>query len=401
MLVEVYFLDPAIFVNKVMFISIFLAIAVDKLSEVKSLEEDTMEETEKLLERRKEREEQISALKNPNEPQIQRRTIRRVVKYLADNPAERVKQLHRSEALKKMRKRPLTVQLDLKRGSSLITPSGSAIDPHRSSYHRSTSDSAVNPSISEKESESCVASAAVGGAGESSVAALPPGVSSRKQRNPLRLMKRTSDYFEMQKMRLGSLPSSSTSQSAHSSVSSFVEIETSRPHDHDVSRKPLSASTAEDSVFDMQPHTILRERHFSVTSTPESSKSHVHDHPLCVSYERTQSYPSSGVHTSEIEVNDSYSMVTNTLGGGGGGGNQGGALVVSWLRLMLSTWSCHVRVPPVSGHFSLSPQCLTSVPWSSLSSTLSNGISPHPSERCEAVGPGIWLYLPQAISGPC
>lgn len=297
-----------------MLISIFLAIAVDKLSEVKSLEEDTIEETEKLMERRKEREEQISALKNPNEPQIQRRTIRRVVKYLADNPAERVKQLYWSEALKKKRR----FELDLKRGSSLITPSGSALDTHKSSYHRSTSDSAVNPSISEKDGESYVTSATSGAASESFVASPPSRVSIKKQQNPLRLMKRTSGYFERQKVRLGGLPSSSASQSTHSSVSS-LDVETSCSSDHDVSRKPQSASIAEDSVFDMQPHTTLRERHFSVASTPESSKSHVHDHPLCVSYERTQSYPGFGVRTSDIEVLSILYllMLTNPWGGGG------------------------------------------------------------------------------------
>ena len=312
-----------------MLISIFLAIAVDKLSEVKSLEEDTIEETEKLLERRKEREEQISALKNPNEPQIQRRTIRRVVKYLADNPAERVKQLHWSEALKKKRRRPLTFQLDLKRGSSLITPSGSAVDTHKSSYqiHRSTSDSAV---ISEKDSESYAASATSGATGESFLATPPSGVSTQKQRNPLRLMKRTSGYFERQKMHLGGLPSSSASQeSTHSSVSSSVDSEISYSGDHDVSHKPQSAPTAEDSVFDMQPHTVVRERQFSVASTPESSKSHVHDHPLCVSHERTQSYPGSGVRTSDIEVlSILYSLMlsyTVCLGGGGGLGRWWGS----------------------------------------------------------------------------
>ena len=41
-----------------------------------------------------------------------------------------------------------------------------------------------------------------------------------------------------------------------------------------------------------------------------------------------------------------------------------GVMIVSQLRLVLLTWSRMVRVPPVSGHFSLS-LCLTSVPWSS------------------------------------
>ena len=284
-----------------MLVSIFLAISVDKLSEVRSLEEDTMEETEKLLERRREREEQICALKNPNEPQIQRRTIRRVMRYLADNPAERVKQLHLVEAQRRKRKGPLTFRLDLKRGSSLINPPGSAIDPDR--YRRSTSDSAVTPSVTEKERESVAASGTSGAVGETSVVSQPPGVSIRKQRNPLRLMKRTSGYFERQKMRLGGWQSSSAS---HSSVSSSVESEASGSVDRDVSYQLATRASVSDSVFDIEPHAARTERHLSVASTPESSRSGVRpDHPLMVSYERTQSFPGSGVRASEAEVNTS------------------------------------------------------------------------------------------------
>ena len=75
---------------------------------------------------------------------------------------------------------------------------------------------------------------------------------------------------------------------------------------------------------------------------------------------------------------------------------------VSWLRLVLPTWSCRFRVPPVSELFSLSP-CLTSMPWSSLSSTPSNEEVFHRILRrgCKAVGPGgpgsISLKLYQAL----
>ena len=73
-----------------------------------------------------------------------------------------------------------------------------------------------------------------------------------------------------------------------------------------------------------------------------------------------------------------------------------------WLRLMLTTWSRRVQVPPVSGNFSLSLY-FTSMPWSSLSSTPSNEeVFHHIFQRgCKAVspeGPGsISLRLFQAL----
>ena len=285
----------------------FLAIAVDKLSEVRSLEEDTMEETEKLLERRKEREEQISALKNPNEPQVQRRTIRRVMRYLADNPAERLKQL---EAQRKKKRRQLPFQLDIKRGTSMINPPDSILSGHSSeqSYHRSTSDSAVAITpIAQKETEAVSISPSGvpvpgPGSGRQSIVSLSSTVSSApKQRNPLRLMKRRSDYFDKQKMRLGGWPASSESQSARSSFAS-VASQASGSIDRRTSRGQATVSVDEDSVFDGDTETPSKftERHLSVASTPESSKTIQDRHPLMVSYERTQSSP--GDIATPIEV---------------------------------------------------------------------------------------------------
>ena len=75
-------------------------------------------------------------------------------------------------------------------------------------------------------------------------------------------------------------------------------------------------------------------------------------------------------------------------GCGWGGGEEGRALVFSWLRLVLPTWSCRVWVPPVSEKFSLS-LCLASIPWGSLSSTSSNEEVFHHIllRQCKAVGP--------------
>ena len=263
-----------------------------------------MEETEKLRERRKEREEQISALKNPNQPQVQRRTIRRVMRYLADNPAERLKQFHNVEAQRKRKKRQLNF-LDLKRGTSLINTPGAILSGHSSelSYHRSISDSAASTPVTlkEKEAESVHvpthsdAPVAGQGSGRPSVISLGSSISSApKQRNPLRLMKRRSDYFDRQKMRLGGWPTNSGSgtQSTRSSFASSVESQASGSINRRTSQGQATVSV-EESVFygDSGTHSRETERHFSVASTPESGKTVKDHHPLMVSYERTQSSP--------------------------------------------------------------------------------------------------------------
>ena len=303
----------------------FLAIAVDKLSEVRSLEEDTMEETEKLRERRKEREEQICALKNPNQPQIQRRTIRRVMRYLADNPAERLKQLHNIEGQRRKRKKQLTF-LDLKRGASLINP---PLSGHSSEvlYRRSVSDSVAGSPITLKEREAeavhsiiptpsdapSQGGGAVAGQGSArpSVISLASTASSvPKQRNPLRLMKRRSDYFDKQKMRLGGWPTGSGSgtQSMRSSfASSVVESQASDSIDRRTSQgQATTVSVDEDSVFNgdggAQSRAAAAERLFSVASTPESAKLVKDHHPLMVSYERTQSSPGDISAVSQIYI---------------------------------------------------------------------------------------------------
>ena len=272
-----------------------------------------MEETEKLRERRKEREEQISALKNPNQPQVQRRTIRRVMRYLADNPAGRLKQLHSVEAQRKKKKRQLTF-LDLKRGTSLIhTPGAIPSGQPSDSYHRSISDSVVGTPVTLKESEAeavhipARSDAPVAGqrSGRPSAISLGSSVSSApKQRNPLRLMKRRSDYFDRQKMRLGGWPTNSGSgtQSTRSSFASSVESRASASISRRTSQGQATVSVEEDSVFDGDTgaHSRVTERHFSVASTPESGKAVKDHHPLMVSYERTQSSPGDFLTPTEV-----------------------------------------------------------------------------------------------------
>ena len=62
----------------VIFVNVFLAIAVDKLSEINAVKEDMTLRTEQQEEKRKERKEQLDALKNPTRPQKLRQTLQRV-----------------------------------------------------------------------------------------------------------------------------------------------------------------------------------------------------------------------------------------------------------------------------------------------------------------------------------
>ena len=74
----------------VILVNVFLALSVEKLSEIRDLEEDESKEKESEEKERKERKEQISALKNPK-VEVRRRTIRRILRLQASNPRERLK----------------------------------------------------------------------------------------------------------------------------------------------------------------------------------------------------------------------------------------------------------------------------------------------------------------------
>lgn len=65
---------------------------VDKLSEVRSAEEDKIKEIEEQEKERKQRHDQITALRCPEE-NIRQRTIRRLIRFQAHNPAERARAL--------------------------------------------------------------------------------------------------------------------------------------------------------------------------------------------------------------------------------------------------------------------------------------------------------------------
>lgn len=163
----------------VVLVQVFLALAVGKLSEVRALEEDTVKETEMRDEIRKAREEQIHALKNPEEPQVRRRTLRSAIRFYVDNPSQR------TGAIPKRYWRQVSQPVPRKDAARKISS-----ESPRGAYLRSVSAPSVTSQVNEGE------------VGNTDGAEAAP-VQRRKLSNPLRLIKRRSDYFDQQKVRLG------------------------------------------------------------------------------------------------------------------------------------------------------------------------------------------------------
>lgn len=125
--------------------NIFLAIAIDKLSEVNSVKEDSSHRSEQREEQRREREEQLLALKNPTQPSSLSQTLRRVlVFYSANLKQQEEQQLTRRKRSRRARG-SLTIPLP-KTDRSISMPHTMA-DIRRQSYasSRAASDP-VSPS---------------------------------------------------------------------------------------------------------------------------------------------------------------------------------------------------------------------------------------------------------------
>ena len=174
--------------------SVFLAIAVDKLSEARSLEEDSVQQVEKMEEMRKVRKEQLQALRNPEESHAHRRTLKRAIRFYSSNPQQRTKpgqgQLSRRSLWHQI---SFPVERALRRGGTLLQKT----DPSRE-YSRSVSSPSyipVPPNLDDKPSVSEAATS------------VPPSDSQphtpSSRTNPLKLVRHTSDYFDRQKARLG------------------------------------------------------------------------------------------------------------------------------------------------------------------------------------------------------
>ncbi len=135
--------------------------SVDKLSEVRSLESDSAEEHQKKEKQRNETKQYISDLKK--EPVVKRQTIRRARKHISGSFAENVTvKQHRRKFSLKFRRNGREL-------SSSPSDWGSPVESREMSRSPVESPAKKKPSV--------------------------------KPRNPLRLMKQRSEFFEQQKLR--------------------------------------------------------------------------------------------------------------------------------------------------------------------------------------------------------
>ena len=86
--VLVIFLNPLRWLS-VILVNAFLALSVEKLSEIRDLEEDQSKEKESEEKERRQRTDKLTALRDPKF-EIRRRTIRQMIKFQSSNPKERV-----------------------------------------------------------------------------------------------------------------------------------------------------------------------------------------------------------------------------------------------------------------------------------------------------------------------
>ena len=270
----------------VVLVTIFLAIVVDKLSEVRSLEEDFAKQNAKRKEERKAREEHINALK-VDEPQVRRTTIRRAMKYLSDNPTVRARAVQEPG-------RKLWQQTSLPAGS-VSKKRTSLFQPHSDKPPKTMSVPLIDTPIHLRE-EPGVQSGDTGRTVRSrrqQSGDTGQTVCSRRQRNPLRLIRPTSGYFEMQnKRRKGG-------SSVIASIPPHTKPTTTRENTTAVStnQQPSAAS-----VFVFPPS--VEEAQHSATSTPASASvvpSSTAPQKMDLPYERTQSLPAGTPSTSESE----------------------------------------------------------------------------------------------------
>ncbi len=262
----------------VILVSVFLAIAVDKLSEIRSLEELHVEEHEKMAEERKARKERIHALKDTSEPLLHRRTLRRVLKFYSNNPSQRTR-------AGSARKHGWQYQLSLRNRSDL------QLDPSSPSKFRRSASVPVGSTSSFEDSEN-----------QESRVRFRERVAPKLQ-NPLRLVRRTSSYFGRQ-ARLerggggGGGGGSETTSAADKErrTSSLKSARTTGTAA--LASGPNSGRDSDVFVFtDIDtPPTYITKRHVSSPdgrSFPQAST----DQP----YERTQSFPGGSPGASMME----------------------------------------------------------------------------------------------------
>ena len=163
----------------------FLALAVDNLSEVRDLEEEKEVDENLALNERKKRNEQINALKD-SKPEIRRRTIRHLLQFESHNPAERSRALKEGGKSRKWWKQISLPQF--RQDSQKIDFHRSISSPPHSSISRTRTDGRKMSIIEEEKTPDDVFS--------TSPKSLTSNQGTIKRINPLSYVRGSSEYFD-------------------------------------------------------------------------------------------------------------------------------------------------------------------------------------------------------------
>lgn len=217
---------------------------MDKLSEIRDLEEDESKEKETKEKERKERREQLSNLKNPKF-EVRRRTIRRMLRLQASNPFERVQALAqgRPQWWKQLSLPHFRRQRSGHRGDLRKTVSS----PEGSSSHEF-----LEEEEEEKLSVITEEEGVEGGEGLPRSHSSNEGTGAGKRQNPLSLMRNPTDYFELESMSTGFMAQTASA------------TRMGRVHRNRSSSPPPVLMAGEDEGFVFDPER----RQMSIASTP-------------------------------------------------------------------------------------------------------------------------------------
>ncbi len=118
----------------VLLANIFLAIAVDKLLEVNAVEQDITKRVEQMEEQRRERQKQLSALKNPtSEPTGLGRTLKKISLVYSQT-------VTREEEIKRKKKKRRRPGSEIRQERRVSSPAPLTAQERRGSYTKATSD---------------------------------------------------------------------------------------------------------------------------------------------------------------------------------------------------------------------------------------------------------------------
>ena len=259
----------------VILVTVLLALVVDKLSEVRASEEDQEKEREELQKERELRSEQLSALRGP-EKNVQRRTIRRLIRYQAHNPAERARALRKEENKKYWRQSSLPQfpqklmknfsfsNLDFHRASSI--PPNSPMSNVETERNKQKLDSIEEESDSEMINQNAIIGDRTWSRAGNTRTVLP---ATSKRVNPLRLVKEPSSFIDEQILRMsGRITDNPVVATAQSRRAGRMKSKKSERKGEKLKNKKAAEATFDPKTLSDLGESSPSDRHLSVYTSP-------------------------------------------------------------------------------------------------------------------------------------